>query len=465
MFEIIFSVVIGLVIGGVVGYLLALARGQNLNGSADAVRNQEIQIRELTTQRDDFAERYENTRQELAAQREMTAQLQGNLQGAKEQLAFAQEQLQQSQEAEKQRIERERERSIEREEERRQEQAQKQKEESRVLEVLSPVQKNLEALQKKVTEIEESRQSEMGKLSEKLLGLGQAQEKLDKETSNLAMALRDNKVRGAWGEAQLKNIVESAGLREHVDFETQFSVHNAEGQQQRPDMVVMLPDGKFIPVDAKVPYSAYQNACAISETAPEQELRLRDEYLQQHAKALRSHIDTLAKREYWKNNNERVAPDFVIAFIPNESLLQAALDVDPTILDYAFNNQVALTSPVTLWAVLKSVAFAWQQQTLSDEAQELFDLSRQMFKRLNSMSEHARKLGSSIGSAVQHYNSFVGSLQTQVVPTARKLNALEPGKVFTVPELLEDEKKSDIREITAPELLSDWDSGQDEAQR
>ncbi|MFD0704187.1 DNA recombination protein RmuC [Alloscardovia venturai] len=457
MFETILALVIGIVVGGALGFLYAQQKHKSMSGSSIDMLHMQQQIEELTAARTDLTAQLEEGRSALASEREANAKLEGQLQGVNEQLLFAQDQLQLAQQAEKERISHEKAMTAQREEAKRREQADSMAQESKILKALSPVQKNLDMLQQKVADIEENRKKEMGKLDEQLQGLGSAQQKLDRETTNLAMVLRDNKVRGAWGEAQLKNIVESAGLREHVDFETQYYVENEDGRQQRPDMVVMLPDGKYIPIDAKVPYSDYQRACEIPDTASEDQLKIRDEHLRAHAKALRAHVDTLGKREYWKNNGDRVAPDFVIAFIPNESLLQAALDVDPTILDYAFNKQVALTSPVTLWSVLKSVTFAWQQQTLSEDAQQLFDLSREMFKRLSKMSEHAAKLGKHIGSTVQSYNAFVGSLQSQVTPTLRRLNKLEPGADFTQPELLEDEKKSDIREITAPELSPNWD--------
>ncbi|OTA27435.1 DNA recombination protein RmuC [Alloscardovia macacae] len=473
MFELILTLAIGIALGGALGFFVAKVQEKSVSTtpeeagiSAEQIAQQalqeqklaqlEVQLREVTSARDQLSAQYEENRSALAAEREATAKLEGQLSGMKEKLEFAEVQLDVAQKAEAERVQRERLAEQKREEERRRQQAQSSQEESRVLKAISPVQQNLEALQRKVAEIEEGRQAEMGKLGEQLLGLGRAQEKLDKETSSLAMALRNNKVRGFWGEAQLKNIVESAGLREHVDFETQYYTTNGEGGKQRPDMIVHLPDEKFIPIDAKVPYSDYQRACEIPDSASEQELKIRDEYLKAHAKALRGHIDELAKRRYWTiGEEERVAPDFVIAFIPNDSLLQAALEADPSIVDYAFSKQVALTSPVTLWSVLKSIAFAWQQQTLSDEAKELFDLSRELFKRLSTMSTHAEKVGSSIITVVKNYNRFVGSLQSQVVPTARKLQALDESKVFKAPEILDDETMDDVREITAPELLAD----------
>lgn len=219
----------------------------------------------------------------------------------------------------------------------------------------------------------------MGVLGEQLKGLGEQQARLDRETSSLSAALRNNKVRGAWGEAQLRNIVESAGLLEHVDFDTQVVMTGVDGKTLRPDMIVHLPGGKTIPIDAKVPYADYQRACMIPETAGPEDLERRDELLRSHAKALREHVRALGDKAYWSACD--TAPDFVIAFIPNEALLQAAMEADPTLMDDAFARKVALTSPVTLWAVLKSVAYAWQQQSLTDDAKTLFDLSRELYER------------------------------------------------------------------------------------
>ncbi|RFT30700.1 DNA recombination protein RmuC, partial [Gardnerella vaginalis] len=323
------------------------------------------------------------------------------------------------------------------------------KEQGKVLEALAPVKDNLEALKNKVSQIEEGRKQEMGVLSTQLKGLSEQQTRLDRETSSLSAALRNNKVRGAWGEAQLKNIVESAGLLEHVDFDTQVVVTGVNGEQQRPDMVVHLPGGKTIPVDAKVPYADYQRACEIPDNASDEELARRSELLKAHAKALREHVRVLGAKAYWQAFE--TAPDFVVAFIPNEALLQAALEADPTLMDDAFAQKVALTSPVTLWAVLKSVAYAWQQQSLTDDAKELFDLSRELYDRFAVLGENASKLGVSLARTVAAYNKFASSLESRVLVTARKLQKLDQSKVIASIDLI-DSDKADVKELSAPEV-------------
>ena len=249
-------------------------------------------------------------------------------------------------------------------------------------------------------------------------------------------------------EAQLKNIVESAGLLEHVDFDTQVVVTDADGHTQRPDMIIHMPGGKTIPIDAKAPYADYQRACEIPDTASPEELARKNELLHSHAKAVRDHVKTLGDKAYWNAFSD--APDFVIAFIPNESLLQAALETDPTLMDDAFAQKVALTSPITLWAVLKSVAYAWQQQSLTDDAKMLFDLSRELYERFAVLGERATKLGSAITKTVGAYNSFAASLESRVLVTARKLQRVDQSKVIGTVDMIAPEK-GDIRELSAPE--------------
>ncbi len=383
-------------------------------------------------------------RQEISELSTSVTQYRTQTEGLAQQLTYLKSQLAQAQRAEQERVERERERAAAEAERKQVENERKLQEQSKVL----SVQKNLDALQQKVSQIEEGRKREMGALGEQLKGLGEQQARLDRETNALSSALRNNKVRGAWGEAQLRNIVESAGLLEHVDFDTQVVVTDADGRTQRPDMIIHMPGGKTIPIDAKAPYADYQKACEIPDTATPEELARKSELLHAHAKAVREHVKTLGDKAYW--NAFADAPDFVIAFIPNESLLQAALETDPTLMDDAFARKVALTSPITLWAVLKSVAYAWQQQSLTDDAKMLFDLSRELYERFAVLGDRATKLGSAITKTVGAYNAFASSLESRVLVTARKLQRVDQSRIIEPVNMIAPEK-ADVRELTAPE--------------
>ncbi|MFC2725229.1 MAG: DNA recombination protein RmuC [Bifidobacterium dentium] len=427
-------------LGAAAGFFAGRSRGQNMARDA------------RTADLNEAKAQIEDGRRRIGDLTTSVAQYRTQSEGLNQQLTYLKSQLAQAQSAEQTRIEREREKAAA-EAERRQTESERQlREQSKVLSALAPVQKNLDALQEKVSQIEEGRKREMGALGEQLKGLGEQQARLDRETSSLSAALRNNKVRGAWGEAQLRNIVESAGLLEHVDFDTQVVVTDADGHTQRPDMVIHMPGGKTIPIDAKAPYADYQRACEIPDTASQEELARKADLLRAHAKAVREHVKVLGDKAYWNAFSD--APDFVIAFIPNESLLQAALETDPTLMDDAFARKVALTSPITLWAVLKSVAYAWQQQSLTDDAKMLFDLSRELYERFAVLGERATKLGTAITRTVGAYNAFASSLESRVLVTARKLQRVDQGKVIESVEIIPSEN-ADIRELTAPETVDD----------
>lgn len=427
-------------LGAAAGFFAGRSRGQDMARDA------------RTADLNEAKAQIEDGRRRIGDLTTSVAQYRTQSEGLNQQLTYLKSQLAQAQSAEQTRIEREREKAAA-EAERRQTESERQlREQSKVLSALAPVQKNLDALQEKVSQIEEGRKREMGALGEQLKGLGEQQARLDRETSSLSAALRNNKVRGAWGEAQLRNIVESAGLLEHVDFDTQVVVTDADGHTQRPDMVIHMPGGKTIPIDAKAPYADYQRACEIPDTASQEELARKADLLRAHAKAVREHVKVLGDKAYWNAFSD--APDFVIAFIPNESLLQAALETDPTLMDDAFARKVALTSPITLWAVLKSVAYAWQQQSLTDDAKMLFDLSRELYERFEVLGERATKLGTAITRTVGAYNAFASSLESRVLVTARKLQRVDQGKVIESVEIIPSEK-ADIRELTAPETVDD----------
>lgn len=435
VFVVILLVVVA-ALGAAAGFFAGRSKGQEMARDAKTADLNEAKAQ------------IEADRQEISELSTAVTQYRTQTEGLAQQLTYLKSQLAQAQRAEQERVERERERAAAEAERKQAENERKLQEQSKVLSALAPMQKNLDALQQKVSQIEEGRKREMGALGEQLKGLGEQQARLDRETNALSSALRNNKVRGAWGEAQLRNIVESAGLLEHVDFDTQVVVTDADGRTQRPDMIIHMPGGKTIPIDAKAPYADYQKACEIPDTATPEELARKSELLHAHAKAVREHVKTLGDKAYW--NAFADAPDFVIAFIPNESLLQAALETDPTLMDDAFARKVALTSPITLWAVLKSVAYAWQQQSLTDDAKMLFDLSRELYERFAVLGDRATKLGSAITKTVGAYNAFASSLESRVLVTARKLQRVDQSRIIEPVNMIAPEK-ADVRELTAPE--------------
>jgi len=324
-------------------------------------------------------------------------------------------------------------------------QADREQRESKVLQALTPVQETLRTMQHKVTELESQRSQQYGQIAEQLKQTQLSGEQIRVTTESLASALRSNSTRGVWGETQLRNVVQAAGLIERVDFDVQSSIHSDAGSG-RPDMVIHLPGGKNIAVDAKVPFTAYLEASQISVTATGEEGARREALIKQHVKVLRGHIDTLASKAYWAGL--QASPELVIAFIPSESLVSSAMEADPGIMDYAFGKRVALASPVTLWSVLKTVAFSWQQDVLTDQAKVLFDLSKELYQRLATLAEHADKLRRSIDSTVNSYNQFANSLETRVLVTARKLNALDESKVIGTASTIE----SGAKQLTAVEM-------------
>ncbi|WP_133767233.1 DNA recombination protein RmuC [Amnibacterium kyonggiense] len=320
----------------------------------------------------------------------------------------------------------------------------REQEEARVLQALAPVQETLRTVQSKVDTLEQQRAAQYGALEQQLLATRESSDRVRSTAESLASALRHNSMRGAWGETQLRRLVESAGLTNRVDFDLQVTTRSADGTR-RPDLVVRLPEGKSIAVDAKVPLAAFIEANEIPETAVGAEAARRDTLMKEHVKAVRAHIDALAAKGYWTDFH---SPEFVVAFLPSESLLSAALAADPSLLDHAFSKRVALASPVNLWAVLKTVAYTWTQQELTEDAHRLFTLSRTLYERLSVLAQRAEKLRGAIERTVTTYNEFAASLETRVLVTGRQINRMDESRILgeaapvdTVP-----------RPFTAPEL-------------
>ena len=331
------------------------------------------------------------------------------------------------------------------------EETERARQEHKVLEALAPVKETLRSMQTKVSELEQQRSLQYGALEQQLKESRQFGEELRATTQSLASALSSNSVRGTWGEAQLRRLVEVAGLTAHVDFDTQQTMTTDTGVI-RPDMIINLPGGKTIVIDAKVPFNSYLEASQIPLTATGEQAARREMLLKAHVKAVRSHVDALSGKNYWTGFD--FSPEFVLAFIPSESLLASALEADPTLLDYAFSKRVALASPVNLWAVLKTVAYTWQQQVVTDEAKKLFDLGNELYSRLATMTKHSEDLRKAIENTVKHYNGFIGALETRVLTTARKFPGIDPTKIIAESAEIHEAP----RPITAGELV-DPDEG------
>ncbi|MCU1556816.1 MAG: rmuC [Microbacteriaceae bacterium] len=422
------AIVIGLAVGVVLGLLIARSRHATSDPQLDPALLAARQENALAQVRTEEAAERSRLVAELAS-------IQATAVALKDQVEAQQDQYRDL--VERQRLERLAE-------------AERQQNESKVLQALTPVQESLRTMQLKVTELETQRSQQHGELSQQLRNATESEERLRSTAESLASALRNNATRGVWGETQLRNVVQAAGLIERVDFDVQSSISSDAGAG-RPDMVIHLPGGKNIAVDAKVPFNAYLEASQIAVTATGEEGAKREALIKQHVRAIRAHIDTLSSKAYW--GGLEASPEFVVAFIPSESLVSSAMEADPGIMDYAFSKKVALVSPVSLWSVLKTVAFSWQQDVVTQEAKMLFDLSRELYGRLATLASHVEKLGRSIENTVKHYNGFVGSLERQVLPSARKLSVLDESKVLGTHEGIEEVP----RELTAFELVAELD--------
>ena len=289
--------------------------------------------------------------------------------------------------------------------------------------LLQPVHERLERYETTVQKVEAERRDAFGLLSGQIEAMRTGTERVSAEAAKLVNALRNApKARGRWGEQQLRNVLETCGLSEHCDFATEVSVSDGEGGRLRPDVVVRVPGGQSLVIDAKVSLNEYQDAFgAIDEAA-------RETHLTAHASAIRAHVNTLGAKAYWEQFED--APDYVVMFIPGEHFLTAALEQDPTLWDYAFDKKVLLATPTNLIAIARTVAAVWRQERLAKEARQIGELGKELYERLAKAADDLRKVGSGLATAVNNYNSFVASFETRSLVTARKFRELniEPGR-------------------------------------
>jgi DNA recombination protein RmuC len=315
------------------------------------------------------------------------------------------------------------------------------KREEAITGLVKPLAESLKSFDEHVRTLETTRQRAYTSLESNLRVLSESQDKLQKETANLVMALRTPQIRGRWGEMTLKRVVELAGMSEHCDFTEQLSVTTDQGRF-RPDLMVHLPAGREIVVDAKVSLTAYLDALA-AETE-----QGRKEALARHAAQIRSHMSALSAKSYWEQFDE--APEFVVMFIPGESFFAAAADSDHELMEDGMKRRVVLATPTTLIALLHAVAFGWKQEQIAENAQAISELGKQLYERMRILAGHIADIGSGLERAGAAYNNAVGSLESRVFPAARRFKELgaASGEEITVVEPIDTQP----RRLTVPEI-------------
>jgi DNA recombination protein RmuC len=310
-----------------------------------------------------------------------------------------------------------------------------------IADLVQPLKDSLARVDGTLQEVEKDRAGSSAKLDEQLRALAHTHQSLQLETNKLVRALRSPNQRGRWGEVQLRNVVERSGMVAYCDYAEKESV-TTDGRRLTPDMIVRLPNGACIVIDSKVPIDAYLNAADLTDD------HLRDALMKEHARQVRDHIKSLGAKSYWARFSP--APELVVMFLPGDPLLSTALQVDPSLFEFAVDQRVIPASPLTLVALLRTVATAWQQQRLAENAEEIQAMGKELYERLTTMAEYVAQVGTALRKAGAAYDDFVGSLDARVLVSARRFRDLGVSAPKDLPDLLP--VHIEMREPRAAEL-------------
>lgn len=306
-----------------------------------------------------------------------------------------------------------------------------------IQEMVKPIEKSLTEMAERVISLDKTGEG----IKEQIVGLGDQQRRLQETTQTLNRALKNSSQRGRWGEIQLENVVKMAGMLEYCDFEKQESRDSEEGRK-RPDLTVRLPNDQRIVVDSKVPLEAYLEAIESTDDETRQK-RLKD-----HADHVRSHLKALSQKSYWDTFGGRA--ELVVMFLPGEPMFNAALEHDPSLIEFGVNNRVLIATPTTLIGLLRAIAYGWRQEKLAEDAQKIADLGKDLYGRIATMSAHFGKVGKNLDQAVDSYNKAVGSFESRVLPAARRFKDLGAAATEEIGQLEQLEKQT--RTLQSPDV-------------
>ena len=340
-------------------------------------------------------------------------------------------------------------------------------EQNKILQELAPVQENIRKMQQKVDDLERERIGQFNTIKTQLDEAKTTNTVLANNTSALQNALSNNQARGKWGEVQLRNLLQSAGMTPHVDFLEQFSGSNAAGDLIRPDCIIKYPDEKYVPIDSKFPMQDFERAIRIPEVASTEDEKTRKNFMKAHTDAVKKHIKEISGKNYYTALSSleglESAPEFTILFVPNDGVLAATLAEDPAIMEYAFSNQVALVSPNSLFGVLRTIQHIWRSAAQEETIRDILRVGVDLYSRMRTVATHAAKMGTQLDGAVTAYNSFVSSIERNLLTTTRDLNKRSLGMLDDnklMPDLTELSETTN--RFTKAELVEGIDDDSDD---